>query len=32
MRRAEATVADRTTREHLADLDERIAQAIKNGK
>lgn len=32
IRRAEATVSDRATREHLADLDERIAQAIKNGK
>jgi len=32
IRRAEATSSDRATREHLADLDERIAQAIKNGK
>ncbi len=32
IRRARATISDRATREHLADLDERIAQAIKNGK
>jgi len=32
IRHAQATASDRATREHLADLDERIAQAIKNGK